>query len=76
MSEALSSACEMAMHVIRSDGRVYRAGRAVLFILEQLGWGWGARLLSCPPFIWLVEWLYRLVARHRGFFARYLLKQE
>ena len=76
MTEALFSACEKAVHIIRSDGRVYRAGRAVLFVLECLGWGWGARILSYPPFVWLVEALYRLVARHRGFFARYLFRQE
>lgn len=76
MTDALFAACAEAVHVIRPDGQLYRAGRAVLFILEHLGWGWSVRLLSYPPFLWLVEGLYQIVARHRSFFARFFFREE
>lgn len=59
-------------HVITADGRVLRAGRAVLFILEQLGYRWVARILSLPPFVWLVELGYAIVARNRRRLSRWL----
>ncbi len=74
MTPALHEACAQAVHVVKSDGSVLRAGRATLFILEQIGWGWAARVLSWPPLIWLVELLYGIVARNRPFFARYLFR--
>ena len=70
------AACQDAVHVVSSDGKVLRAGRATLFILERIGWGWFARLLSVPPFIWLIEIAYRIVASHRDFFARFLFRNE
>jgi predicted DCC family thiol-disulfide oxidoreductase YuxK len=72
MSPGLHAACGRAMHIVKSDGTVLRAGRASLFILELIGWGWVARLLTLPPFIWIVELGYRIVARNRPFFARFL----
>jgi len=76
MTPALYEACKRAVHVIKSDGTVLRAGRASLFVLEQIGWGWAARLLMLPPFIWAVELGYALVARNRSFFARFLFTKE
>ena len=51
-------------------------GRAALFILEQTGWGWFARLLALPPFVWFVELGYAIVARNRPLFARFLFTKE
>lgn len=65
LSPEQRAACRHALHVITADGRILRAGRAVLFIGEQLGYRRLARLLSYPPFIWLVEVGYRLIARLR-----------
>jgi hypothetical protein len=76
MTPALYAACERAVHVVRSDGTVLRAGRATLFILEKIGWGWAARLLLLPPFVWCVELGYALVARNRPFFSRFLFTKE
>jgi predicted DCC family thiol-disulfide oxidoreductase YuxK len=76
MTPALAVACSRAIHVVKADGTVLRAGRAVLFIHEQLGWGWRARLLAKPPFIWLVELGYRIVASHRSFFSRFFFREE
>jgi predicted DCC family thiol-disulfide oxidoreductase YuxK len=76
MTPELRAACERAAHVITADGRLLRAGRGCLFVLERLGWGWVARLLARPPFIWIVEVVYRIVADHRRFFARFLFRLE
>lgn len=76
MTPALRAACERAIHILKEDGSVLRAGRACLFVLEELGWGWIARILALPPFIWAVELVYRLVADHRMFFSRFLFRHE
>ncbi|MEN3002274.1 MAG: DUF393 domain-containing protein [Armatimonadota bacterium] len=59
------AACRRALHVITAEGRILQGGRAVLFIGEQLGYRWLARVLSYPPLVWLVEAGYWLVARLR-----------
>ncbi|MCS6777677.1 MAG: DCC1-like thiol-disulfide oxidoreductase family protein [Chloroherpetonaceae bacterium] len=60
-----------AVRVIGPDG-VVQGGRAVLLILERLGWEWLARALGRRPWIGCVEWGYRLVARHRRVVSRLL----
>ena len=77
MTPELRHSCRRAMHVLLPDGRVLRAGRGSLFVLEQLGLGrlW-LRLLALPPLIWLVELGYLIVARNRSFFGRFLFRGE
>ena len=69
---ALEAACHNAVHVITRDGRTLCAGRACLFVLAELGWRRGARLLGMPPFVWAVEGGYKLAARHRARLGRLL----
>src|SRR5262245_57156635 len=76
MTPALYAACSRAVHVVRADGTVLRAGRATLFILDNIGHRWLAGPLMLPPFVWMVELIYRLVARNRPFFARFLFRKE
>lgn len=76
MTPAVAEACAKAVHVVRADGEVLRAGRACLYALEQTGWRPLARLLSLPPFISVVELGYSIVARNRSFFARFLFTRE
>lgn len=76
MTPQLYAACERAVHVVTADGKVLRAGRASLFILERTGWSLLALPLSVPPFLWLVELCYRIVADHRPFFARIMFTRE
>ncbi len=76
MTPALKHACERAVHVIKTDGTILRAGRASMFILEHCGWGWIAKLLAVPPFIWIVEVCYWIVARNRNVFARILFTEQ
>ena len=72
MTDDLAARCARAMHVVASDGRVYAAGRASLFVLERVGWPRLARGLARRPLVWGVELGYRLVARHRGRVSRWL----
>lgn len=76
MTPELYAACEKAVHVLTADGRILRAGRASLFVLERIGWKGLARVLQFPPFIWGVELGYRIVAGHRDFFAKFLFTHE
>ncbi len=76
MTPQLREACVRAVHVIAGDGRVLRAGRAALFILERTGWKISARVLGWIPFVWGVEGAYRCVADHRRFFARFLFRKR
>ena len=79
MTPALREACARAVHVVRADGTVLRAGRAVLFILSEIegaGWRWAARVLRLPPLVWAVELGYYLVARNRRWLGRFLLRKE
>jgi len=66
------NALPRGVHVITADGRVLRGGRAVLFIGEQLGYGWLTRPLRLPPMVWAVEGVYWMVARLRGKLSRWL----
>jgi len=71
MTPALYYACERAVHVVKADGTVLRAGRASVFVMDQIGWHTAALILFLPPFIWAVELGYRIVAANRPFFARF-----
>ncbi len=76
MTPKLLIACEKVVHVIKTDGEILRAGRATLFVLDGIGFGWLARPLMLPPFIWLVELVYRIVAANRPFFAHFLFTRK
>lgn len=76
MTEALRTRCERAMHVVTPQGRILRAGRASLWILEELGFRRIARVGRVPPIVWAVELGYRIVARNRQFFGSLSAKRE
>lgn len=76
MNPPLYVACERAVHVVTAEGKTLRAGIAVLFILERIGWGWFARALAMPPFIWCIEIGYHIFARNRHFFANFFFTKE
>lgn len=56
--------------VFGRDGRMYPGADGVLFILENLKWGWLARVLRMPPFVWPLRLGYALVARNRGWISQ------
>lgn len=76
MTDALAARCARAVHVITPEGDVMRAGRATLYVLDRIGWHAVARGASLPPFVWMVELGYWLVARHRGLAARVLFRRH
>jgi hypothetical protein len=75
MTDALAERCAGAVHVLGPDGTLLAAGRASLFVLERIGFPRLGRVLRIPPLVWAVEAGYRLVARHRPFFARFLFRR-
>jgi predicted DCC family thiol-disulfide oxidoreductase YuxK len=77
MTPALYEQATRAIQVITDDGRRLQAGRAMLFILEEVGWHpWLARLAARPAFVWAIEISYQIVARHRPLFSRFLFRGE
>lgn len=76
MTPELSAACARAIHVVRADGSTLRAGRATLYILSHVGWGWFAAFLGWPPMIWFVEAFYWLVSSNRMFFSKFLFTKR
>ena len=66
IDDALRLACPAALHVVLPTGRILRAGRAVLAVLDGLGYRRTARILARAPLVWAVEAGYRLVAANRG----------
>ncbi len=76
MTPVLYAACKDAIHVVEANGTALRAGRACLFILDELGWHRVARIFAGPPLLWLVELSYRIVAANRSFFSRYLFRNQ
>ncbi len=77
MSPDLLEEARRAVQVITTNGRQISAGRACLFVLEEVGWHPRlARLGRRHPFVWGVELGYRIVARNRGLFGRLLFRNE
>jgi predicted DCC family thiol-disulfide oxidoreductase YuxK len=77
MTPPLYAACEQAVHVITADGRVIKAGRAVMFILEEIGYPhWLVRPFTWPLLVWLTELGYRIVADNRPFFSKFLFTRD
>lgn len=76
LSPALRAACANALHVVKSDGQILRAGKAALFCLESTRWHRCARLLARPPFIGAVEMVYGLVAANRIRISKLLFVKE
>ena len=77
MTPELREQARRAVQVITREGDRLAAGRAALFVLEEIGWHPRlARLGQRRPFVWAVELGYRIVARNRSFFGRFLFRGE
>ena len=75
MTPALREQARKAVQVMTADGRQLSAGRAVLFVLEEIGWNpRTVRLVGRRPFIWAVELGYWILARNRSFFDRFMFR--
>lgn len=77
MTPLLYEACQQAAHVLTIDGRTLKAGRAAMFILEEIGYPrWLIHPFTWPPLVWFIELGYELVARNRPFFSKFLFTGE
>jgi predicted DCC family thiol-disulfide oxidoreductase YuxK len=77
MTPQLYAACQQAVHVITAEGRIIKAGRAAMFVLEKIGYPpWLVHPLTWPPLVWLTELGYWIGANHRPFFSRFLFTKE
>jgi hypothetical protein len=75
MTPELRTACARAVHVVTSEGTVLRAGRAVLWVLQRMGYPVLSRVLALPPLVWAVELGYWLVARNRRIASRLMFRR-
>ena len=75
MTPELRQACARAVHLVTPEGRMLRAGRACLWVLERIGYPVLARVLALPPLVWIVEVGYWLVARNRWLASRVLFRR-
>jgi len=79
MTPRLRRACEKAAHVVTTRGKIVRGGQAAMFLLERVWprpWRFVARLFARPPLVWPINLGYEIVARHRSFFAPFILPGE
>ena len=76
MTPELAMACRKAIYVVHPDGRKTRAGRAILYLFEAIGYRQMARLLARVPFVWGVEVGYWLIARNRYLASRLLFTRD
>jgi predicted DCC family thiol-disulfide oxidoreductase YuxK len=58
---------EASIQFVEADGRVSAAGRAIAAMLRRAGpfWRTVAAVMALPGVSWLVEVVYRFVAKHR-----------
>ena len=76
MTPALRYQAERAVQVLTPQGQQLSGGRAVLYVLRQVGWRpWLVGLAGRWPFVWLVEGGYRVVARNRQLFSRVMFRR-
>ena len=77
MTPQLRKQATRAIQVLTIDGQQLSAGRAILFILEEIDWHpMLSRLGRHRPFICAIELGYWVVARFRPFFGRFFFRGE
>ena len=76
LAPSVREACGQAIHVIKADGEMIRAGRAMMFCgLFTPFSGW-ARIAMWPIFLPFVELGYAFVARNRQLVSKVLFRCE
>ena len=75
MTPALRRQAERAVQVLTPQGQQISGGRAVLYVLGQVGWHpWLVGFAGRWPIVWMVELGYWVVARNRQFFSRLMFR--
>ena len=70
MTPLLQVQAQRAVQVVTNDERQLSGGRAVLFALRETGWHrWLVRVLEHRPFVWGIDWGYRIVSANRNLFG-------
>ena len=78
MDERLKGRCGREVVLLLPDGREYGGARAVFECLANGGGFFlatGAKVMRLPPLIWVAEIAYRIIARHRRFLSRLMLRE-
>ncbi|MEM9691486.1 MAG: hypothetical protein AAGA56_02990, partial [Myxococcota bacterium] len=66
MTEPMREACARAIHVVKADGEVLRAGTAAMYLLRHLGFPLTGAIGVAIPFIWSTELGYAFISTYRG----------
>jgi len=72
MTEALREDCRAALQVLTTKGEIFGAGKAVGFVLREVGYQRLGRILNWRWLSPVVEWGYRRVANNRKWLGRLL----
>lgn len=76
LAPSLKESCSHSVHVIKADGEVIRAGRAMMFCgLHTRFSGW-ARIAMWPIFLPFIEIGYKFIASNRMLVSKVLFKTE
>ncbi len=76
LAPSLREACKSAVHVIKADGTVIKAGRAMMFCGTFTRFSGWARIALWPVFMPFIELGYKFVARNRMLVSKFLFKCE
>lgn len=76
LAPSLQESCGHAVHVIKSDGQVLRAGRAMMFCGQFTRYGGWARIAQWPIFLPFIELGYAFIARNRMWLSRFFFTRE
>lgn len=76
MTAERAARCQGELVVVTSAGEELGGARAVFFALRGTSLGWFAAWWSLPPFIWLASFVYRRIARNRGWISQKFFKAD
>lgn len=76
LSPQLREECSQAIHVIKSNGEIVKAGQAAMFLGRFTKWNRLARIGEWPIFLPFVEIGYKIVADNRPLFSKFVMKAE
>ena len=76
LAPSLKESCSHSVHVIKTDGEVIRAGRAMMFCGTFTRFGGWARIALWPIFLPFIELGYKFIAANRMLVSKVLFKTE
>ena len=76
LAPSLKEACKSAVHVIKTDGTVIKAGRAMMFCGTFTRFSGWARIALWPIFLPFIEIGYKFIAANRMLMSKFLFKCE